>query len=202
MAYGWPCAPCWGATQSGSPAMVFKRSPIPTILKQTSISSTLDDDFDSYKLRKRYLHEQGYVVWTDLTATLVRADDGEPLHFISQIVDVTEQMAYEQRLQAAHAEVDYERQTLEAIFETVHVGLLLIGPDGSYQRMNRHHQENLREAFPEGHAGKAGQLGSVYRADGKRLMDKEEMPSYRAAHGEEFRCSARRTGCRPTSTCS
>lgn len=143
-------------------------------------------DSDSYRLRKRFLHKQGYVGWIDLTVSLVRNDRGEPLHFLCQMEDATEQMEYEQHLQAAHAEVEYERQTLEAIFDTVHVGLLLIGPDGNYQRMNRHHQENLREAFPEGHAGQAGQLGSVYRADGKRLMDKKEMPSYRAAQGEEF----------------
>ena len=52
---------------------------------------------------------------------------GAPLHFISQILDVTAG--------------ERERQSLEAVFETVSVGLLLIGGDGRYERMNRRHQE-------------------------------------------------------------
>jgi len=39
--------------------------------------------------------------------------------------------------------------------------------------------------FPDGHAGQAGQLGDVFAPDG-RLMQREDMPSYRAWHGEEF----------------
>ena len=40
--------------------------------------------------------------------------------------------------------------------------------------------------FPSGHVGEAGQLGHVYQLDGKTLMSKEDMPSYRAVQGEEF----------------
>lgn len=147
---------------------------------------TLDGDIDSYRLRKRYLRSDGDVVWGDLSVALVRGPAGEPLHFVSQILDVTEQRAYEQRLKAATAEAERERQALEAIFETVSVGLLLIGPDGTYERMNRRHAETLEIPFPDGHEGAAGQLGHVYRLDGKTLMTREEMPSYRAAQGEEF----------------
>ncbi len=143
-------------------------------------------EIDSYRLRKRYLHSEGHVVWGDLSVALVRGPDGSPLHFISQILDVTQQRDNEERLEAAHAEVERERQTLEAIFETVSVGLLLIGRDGRYERMNRRHRETMRLPFPDGHNGEAGQLGHVYFPDGKTLMSKEDMPSYRAAQGEEF----------------
>jgi two-component system phosphate regulon sensor histidine kinase PhoR len=139
----------------------------------------LDGEIDSYRIRKRYLHADGHVVWGDLSVALVRDGGGEPQHFISQILDVTEQRQNEERLEAAHAE-------MEAIFETVNVGLLLIGPDGTYERMNRRHAETMRMPFPEGHEGTAGQLGHVYFPDGKTLMKREEMPSYRAAQGEEF----------------
>ena len=40
---------------------------------------------------KRYLHADGSVVWGDLSVALLRGEDGSPLHFISQIVDVTVQ---------------------------------------------------------------------------------------------------------------
>jgi PAS domain S-box-containing protein len=146
----------------------------------------LTGEIDSYRLRKRYLHARGHVVWGDLSVALVRGQDGLPLHFISQILDVTEQREHEERLAAASSEIENERQTLEAIFETVSVGLLLIGSDGRYERMNRRHRETMRLPFPDGHDGEAGQLGHVYFPDGKTLMGKEDMPSYRAVQGEEF----------------
>jgi two-component system phosphate regulon sensor histidine kinase PhoR len=133
---------------------------------------TLAGEIDSYRLRKRYLHASGGVVWGDLSVALVRGPDGNPLHFISQVLDITA--------------AERERQSLEAIFETVSVGLLLIGRDGRYERMNRRHEETLKLPFPDGHDGEAGQLGHVFHLDGHTLMVKEDMPSYLAAAGEEF----------------
>ena len=150
------------------------------------VGQAIEGEVDSYRLHKRYLHADGRVIWGDLSVALVRQPDGTPLHFISQILDVTEQHENTMRIEAATAEVDRERQTLEAIFETVGVGLLLIGPDGRYERSNRRHQETIRIPFPGGHAGAAGQLGHVYHLDGKTPMTREEMPSYRATQGEEF----------------
>jgi two-component system phosphate regulon sensor histidine kinase PhoR len=146
----------------------------------------LAGEIDSYRLRKRYLHADGHVVWGDLSVALVRDADGAPRHFVSQILDVTEQHDYQERLEAVNAEIEREHQTLEAIFEAVSVGLLLIGRDGHYERMNRRHRETMSLPFPEGHDGEAGQLGHVYFPDGKTLMAKEDMPSYKATQGEEF----------------
>jgi PAS domain S-box-containing protein len=53
---------------------------------------------DTYQREKRYLHRDGRVVWGHLTCTLVRDDAGRPLHFISQVVDVTERKAAQQQL--------------------------------------------------------------------------------------------------------
>lgn len=146
----------------------------------------LAGEVDSYRLLKRYLHTDGRVVWGDLSVAAVRAGDGAPRFFISQLLDVTEQRANEERLEAATAEMERERQTLEAIFDTVNVGLLLIGPDGRYERMNKRHAETMHLPFPAGHGGAAGQLGEVYLLDGRTPMPREAMPSYRAAQGEEF----------------
>jgi two-component system phosphate regulon sensor histidine kinase PhoR len=147
---------------------------------------SLAGEIDSYRLRKRYLHADGHVVWGDLSVALVRDADGAPRHFVSQILDVTEQHDYEERLEAVNAEIEREHQTLEAIFEAVDVGLLLIGHDGRYERMNRRHRETMSLPFPDGHGGEAGQLGHVYFPDGKTLMGKEDMPSFKANQGEEF----------------
>ncbi|GAB3667501.1 hypothetical protein GCM10027596_36630 [Nocardioides korecus] len=143
-------------------------------------------EIDSYRLLKRYFHADGHTVWGDLSVALVRSPDGTPLHLVSQVLDVTQQRVHQEHLEAARAALEHEHQTLEAVFDAVNVGLLLIGPDGRYERMNRRHRATMHLPFPDGHAGAAGQLGQVYHIDGTTLMAREEMPSHRAAEGEEF----------------
>lgn len=66
------------------------------------------------------------------------------------------------------------------------MGLLLIDRHGHYEAYNRRHHDFLRLSFPDGHHGRAGQLGHVYSDDGATPLTTEEMPSTRAASGEEF----------------
>ncbi len=44
----------------------------------------------SYQMEKRYLHAGGGIVWVLLSVSLVRASDWTPLHFVSQIEDITQ----------------------------------------------------------------------------------------------------------------
>lgn len=150
------------------------------------LKQALAGEIDSLRQRKRYLRADGSVVWADMSSAPVRHEDGTILHFVTQFLDITEQHASEARLAVAHRELDRERRTLEAIFDTVDVGLLLLRPDGSYQRMNRRHAETMRLQYPEGHHGRAGQPGAVYGPDGRTPLPAEQLPSSRAMQGEEF----------------
>jgi diguanylate cyclase (GGDEF)-like protein/PAS domain S-box-containing protein len=47
---------------------------------------------------KRYVHRDGHVVWVNRSVSLVRDDDGSPLHFISQVADVTAERMANDRL--------------------------------------------------------------------------------------------------------
>jgi len=86
-----------------------------------------------------------------------------------------------------HADaLEHQRRVSEALFDTVDVGLMLLGPDGEYVGMNRRHREFLDMAFPDGHLGHAGQVGAVYDADGRTVLGSAQMPSRLAAEGEEF----------------
>jgi PAS domain S-box-containing protein len=57
----------------------------------------------TYQREKRYVHRDGRIVWAHLTCTLVRDGDGRPLHFISQVQDITERKLAEQRLRDTQA---------------------------------------------------------------------------------------------------
>ncbi|MCY7423070.1 MAG: PAS domain S-box protein [Chitinophagaceae bacterium] len=50
----------------------------------------LGGSVEHYQLEKRYIHENGDFVWTLLSVSIVKNDLGEPMHFVSQINDITE----------------------------------------------------------------------------------------------------------------
>jgi len=90
------------------------------------------------------------------------------------------------RVRGGQEMIDLQRRVGEATLDTVDVGLVLLDGQGRYTTMNRRHHDFMRLAFPKGHDGLAGQLGDVYHEDGETLVQHEDMPTYRAAHGEEF----------------
>ncbi|HEX8631910.1 MAG TPA: PAS domain S-box protein [Catenuloplanes sp.] len=60
-----------------------------------------------FRLAKRYLHSDGRVIHVEVTSTLLRDDSGQPLHFVTQILDVSERhrlQEQQERIQDALAE--------------------------------------------------------------------------------------------------
>jgi PAS domain S-box-containing protein len=49
----------------------------------------LEGDLDRYTAEKRYLRADGGTVWARVSASLVRDPDGLPLHFVTQVEDIT-----------------------------------------------------------------------------------------------------------------
>ena len=150
------------------------------------MKETLSGERSSYRLRKRYLCAEDREVWADLSVALLRDDEGEPIHFISQILDGSAQHEAELRIAAAAETIELQSRMAQAVYDTVDVGLVLIDRSGHYDRMNKRHEEFMALAFPDGHAGEAGQLGLAFHADGVTPLSREETPSYRALNGEEF----------------
>ncbi len=69
-----------------------------------------------YHLEKRYLDRDGKVIWARLSVSLVRTEHGEPLHFVSQIQDISAQRSSEQRLFESEQR---SRITLDAVADLV-----------------------------------------------------------------------------------
>lgn len=55
------------------------------------VHDLLEGRIESYQMEKRYFHKTGRIVWILLGVSLVRTSKGTPIHFVSQIQDITEQ---------------------------------------------------------------------------------------------------------------
>ncbi|WP_367872087.1 PAS domain S-box protein [Luteolibacter sp. Populi] len=65
----------------------------------------LANEAPSYQMEKRYLHKEGRVVWVLLSVSLVRDGRDQPMHFISQIQDITKRKEAETKLGTMHKEL-------------------------------------------------------------------------------------------------
>lgn len=70
------------------------------------VEKLLDGAQNTYQLEKRYFHKHGHVVWIALSVSIVRTVDGRPLHFVSQVVDITRQKTHSAALKEAKEKAD------------------------------------------------------------------------------------------------
>ena len=63
------------------------------------IAELLGGHIQRYQIEKRYRHAWGHLVWVLLSVSLVRDDEGRPLHFIAQVQDISERKELEGRLE-------------------------------------------------------------------------------------------------------
>lgn len=66
------------------------------------VGQMLRGEIDHYHLEKRYFHKDGHLIWALLTVSLVRDEQGQPLYFISQIQDITEEKQATHKLEDAN----------------------------------------------------------------------------------------------------
>ncbi len=67
-----------------------------------NVRRMLEGEIFSYRMEKRYIRKGGEQLWSLLSVSLVRDDSGKPLHFVSEILDLTEIKEAQQELQQVH----------------------------------------------------------------------------------------------------
>ncbi|WP_227268781.1 PAS domain-containing sensor histidine kinase [Roseobacter weihaiensis] len=75
------------------------------------VQRLLDGKEMTYSIDKRYLRRDGEIVWGNLSVALVRDANGAPLHFISQILDISERRRLERMEREFVATVSHELRT-------------------------------------------------------------------------------------------
>ncbi|WP_299875841.1 PAS domain S-box protein [uncultured Sulfitobacter sp.] len=76
-----------------------------------AFEAMLAGEQDVYQTEKRYIHASGKIVWAQLSMVLVRDSFGDPKHFISQIVDLTEHRRLQDLKSEFIASVSHELRT-------------------------------------------------------------------------------------------
>ena len=55
------------------------------------VKDLIQGNITSYSMEKRYLHKSGNLIWAKLSVSLAKDEKGEPIHFVSQITDITKE---------------------------------------------------------------------------------------------------------------
>lgn len=66
------------------------------------VMQMLAGEINTYQLEKRYIKRNQQIVWANLTATVVRNQDGDALYLVGMVQDITERRQAEHALQEAH----------------------------------------------------------------------------------------------------
>jgi signal transduction histidine kinase len=90
-------------------------------------------------------------------------------------------------LERAVADSAEQRRFNEAILNSVDVGLLALDAEGRVHSMNPRQERVMGLAHPQGYAGTVGEQGFVFAADGFTELAREELPTWRAVHGDTVR---------------
>lgn len=67
----------------------------------------LGGDIDTYQLERRFLARDGTTIWALRSSSLVRDEDGLPLHFVDQVQDITARRAAEDQLRREREEAEH-----------------------------------------------------------------------------------------------
>lgn len=146
---------------------------------------------DGYTMEKRYIRRDGEVVWVDLAVGVVRDAEARPLYLVATARDITIRKRTEAALQRALEEAEAARRLLDALMESIPVGITIAdAPDARIRAVSRYGRElsgrpseSLEGIEMERHA----ECWGVLRADGTPARS-EDLPLTRATQkGEHVR---------------
>ena len=93
------------------------------------VRQLLAGEIPSYSIQKRYIRQDGSLIWVQLTAMLVREESGKPKYFISVIQDISSRIALEKELALRQARFD-------AFFCSATAGLAIVDNQLRFVQIN------------------------------------------------------------------
>lgn len=89
-----------GYTQAELMASTFQDITVPEDIEPNlqGLRELIANKRQIFTMEKRYYHKSGQIIWGYLSVSLVRDAAGQPLHFISQVQDITERKLTEEKI--------------------------------------------------------------------------------------------------------
>ncbi|MBN2201384.1 PAS domain S-box protein [bacterium] len=155
------------------------RGPGDTFTKQL-----LSGERESFQLEKRYLRKDGTVVWGLVTSTLIRDAGGRPLHFVTQIQDITDRKRMENELMQSEA-------LLRASQKTARMGHFIwdVRTDRATVSQTLEAVLGIGELYPR---SLEGWLGLVHPEDRSRFQDSLTPAGMRGLRSFDTLCRIRK----------
>jgi PAS domain S-box-containing protein len=101
------------------------------------VSEILSGKIASARWEKRYIHKNGNIVWVDISTTLLRNVEGNPLHFITSIIDITERKKADNNLKQSEEKF---RKAFLTSPDSININRL---KDGMYITVNKGFCQNM-----------------------------------------------------------
>ncbi|MDJ0574728.1 MAG: PAS domain S-box protein [Xenococcaceae cyanobacterium MO_234.B1] len=114
------------------------------------VKQLLGGQIPSYQMEKRYVHKQGSLVWINLSVSLVKDKNNQPLYFVALIQNIDERKQAEQALVQLNDELEARVQQRTIQLEQVNKLLL-----GATEQLRKSNQELEQFAYVASHDLKA-----------------------------------------------
>ncbi|MBF0590020.1 MAG: response regulator, partial [Magnetococcales bacterium] len=137
----------------------------------------LEGEITTYQREKRFVHQDGHVLWIHMSVSRVQDVEGEPTHFVFQFHDIAKRKAltYQQERQ---------RLFLEAVLENIQDGVIACDDQGALTYCNRAARRFLWMENECHTLNGCNTRGTLYQEDGVTPLSEEEKPLLRALRGE------------------
>lgn len=79
--------------------------------EQQNVQQLLSGEQRSFQMKKRCIHKQGKVIWTNQSTSVIREQNGTPLYFVSQVQDISDRQLAERVKDEFISVVSHELRT-------------------------------------------------------------------------------------------
>jgi len=114
------------------------------------LQELVNGEISYYHIEKRYIHKNGEVVYIILSVSMVRDENGNPLHFVSQITDISLRKVTQQKLQKtlAYLESLFKASSRVSIIATDKSGVITSFNRGAENLLGYTSEEMENKNFP------------------------------------------------------
>ena len=127
----------------------------------------MDGEIEFYRIKQRYIHKDGSIIWINLNTSLIKDSLDQPLYFVSQIENITNRKESEEALKKSEA-------NMQAVFDTTDTAYALINTDLRVISYNKYAADFVRTEV--GVSGKAGDHLSKFILDERKPVIEPLLP--------------------------